>query len=117
PPSYAGGRSAGYDPKQYWKLDNSYGDFRQHRAALEELLKKGVEPVADLVLNHRAGDTGWADFKNPDWGTWAICRDDEVFSHGPVEYRNLPLDQRGAAEEVPKEYAQHGGTTYQYGSF
>jgi alpha-amylase len=117
PPCYAGERSAGYNPKQYWKLDNSYGTFAQHRAMLEALLGKGVEPVADLVLNHRDGDTGWADFKNPDWGPWAVCRDDELFSKGPVEFRNLPLDQRGAAEERPTGYTQHGGTTYQYDSF
>ncbi len=66
PPCWAGPRSAGYNPKQLWKFDNSYGSFDQHRAALEALLKAGVEPVADLVLNHRDGETGWADFKNPD---------------------------------------------------
>src|ERR1700750_2799285 len=32
PPSYAGRRSAGYNPKQYWRLDNSYGTRQQHRA-------------------------------------------------------------------------------------
>src|SRR5438067_1773299 len=77
PPCWAGERSAGYNPKQYWKLDNSYGTFDQHRAMLEALLKNGLEPVADLVLNHRDGNTGWVDFKNPDWGLWAICRSDE----------------------------------------
>src|SRR3954465_12875296 len=30
PPSWAGPRSAGYNPKQYWKLDNSYGDEKLH---------------------------------------------------------------------------------------
>jgi hypothetical protein len=74
PPSYAGGRSAGYNPKQYWRLDNSYGDFNLHRAMLEELLAKGAEPIADIVINHRDGNTDWADFKNPDWGVNTICR-------------------------------------------
>src|SRR5262245_51032055 len=36
PPSFAGSRSAGYNPKQYWKLDNSYGDFALHRQMLEK---------------------------------------------------------------------------------
>jgi alpha-amylase len=117
PPCYCGQRSAGYNPKQYFKLDNSYGTFEQHRAMLEALLQNGVEPVADLVLNHRDGDTGWVDFKNPDWGLWAICRSDEAFSdpHSPV--KDTPVEQRGAEEERPLPYAPGRVTTYQYGSF
>src|SRR5207244_2015741 len=117
PPSYAGARSAGYNPKQYWKLDNSYGSFAQHRALLEELLARGVEPIADVVINHRDGDTSWADFKNPDWGLWAICRGDEAFSKDGSPVKDTPENQRGAEEERPVEYTQHGGTTYEYGDF
>ena len=69
PPSFASQHSAGYDPKEYYNLNNSYGDFAQHRAMLEALLTNGVEPIADIVVNHRNGSTGWADFRNPDWGT------------------------------------------------
>lgn len=117
PPSWAGGRSAGYNPRQYWRFENSYGDFKQHRAMLKALLKAGVEPVADVVINHRDGEQDWADFKNPDWGPDTICRDDEVFIRGPEKWRQIPLDKRGAAEERPREYTQHGGTTHQYASF
>src|SRR3954463_4815802 len=90
PPSYAGERSAGYNPKQYWKLDNSYGDFALHRALLEELLRKGVEPVADVVINHRDGNTGWGDFKNPDWGLATITRFDEAFTSTDSPLRTTP---------------------------
>ena len=69
PPSYAGDLSAGYNTKQYFRLDNSYGSFDQHRAALKALLENGVEPVADLVINHREGNTNWADFKKSRLGT------------------------------------------------
>lgn len=117
PPSWAGERSAGYNPKQYWKFENSYGSDKQHRAMLEELLKKGVEPVADLVLNHRDGDSDWADFKNPDWGPETICREDEVFVNGPARFKLVPPNKRGASEPRPKEYTQHGGSTFQYESF
>jgi alpha-amylase len=117
PPSWAGGRSAGYNPKQYWKFENSYGDVKQHRAMLEALLKAGVEPVADLVLNHRAGESGWADFKNPDWGLWAVCRSDEAFHSPDSPLKDTPEVQQGAEEERPKEYTRHGGTCYQYPSF
>jgi alpha-amylase len=117
PPSWAGGRSAGYNPRELWRFDNSYGSEKQHRAMLEELLKSGVEPVADIVINHRDGSTSWADFKNPDWGTRAICRHDEAFHHHDSPVKGTPEKDRGADEEQPKEYTQHGGTTYAYDSF
>jgi len=114
PPSYAGELSAGYNPKQYFRLDNSYGSFGQHRAALKALLENGVEPVADIVINHRDGNTGWADFKNPDWGPWAICRTDEAFTHSESGITDTPADQRGDCEE---ESDYRPERTYQYPDF
>src|SRR5215831_6747434 len=105
PPAYSGDLSAGYNPKQYFRLDNSYGTLDQHRAALVALLQNGVEPIADIVINHRDGTDHWADFKNPDWGTWSICRDDECFSKVGSEVRDTPVAQRGADEESVAEYA------------
>ena len=117
PPSFAGRYSAGYNPKEYFNLNNSYGDFAEHRSMLTALLGNGIEPIADIVINHRDGSRAWADFRNPDWGTWAITRDDEAFTNPASEIFGTPVDRRGAAEERPVEYAQHGGTTYEYGSF
>lgn len=117
PPSFAGEISAGYNPREYFNLNNTYGSLQQHRTMLESLLQNGVEPVADIVINHRDGLRGWADFKNPDWGTWAITANDEAFVNPDSEIYNTPESQRGAAEENPSAYAGHGGTTYGYGSF
>lgn len=117
PPSFAGEVSAGYNPKEYFRLDNSYGSFEQHRAMLETLLRQGVEPVADIVINHRDGVSGWADFKNPDWGPWAICETDEAFQNPASGITGTPPAERGRCEERPAEYTRHGGTTYQYESF
>lgn len=117
PPSFAGEISAGYNPKEYFRLDNSYGSFAQHRAMLEELLRQGVEPVADIVINHRDGSSGWADFRNPAWGAWAVCRTDEAFRNTGSGIAGTPEDERGNCEEKPAEYTRHGGTTLQYESF
>ncbi len=117
PPSFAGEYSAGYNPKEYFRLDNSYGSFAEHRAMLEELLRAGVEPVADVVINHRDGLGGWADFENPDWGPWAICETDEAFRDERSGISTTATDERGRCEERPAEYTSHGGTTYQYESF
>ncbi len=117
PPSFAGKYSAGYNPKEYFNLNNSYGSFTQQRAMLEELLHKGIEPVADIVINHRDGTHGWADFSNPAWDTRAITREDEAFTNEESEVYGTPEEMRGAYEEKPIEYTRHGGTTYGYGSF
>lgn len=107
----------GYNPKEYFTLSNSYGNVQQHRAALEGLLQHGIEPVADIVINHRDDSQGWADFKNPAWGTWAITRNDEAFTDPRSEVFGTPVEQRGAAEEKDTEYAGPGETTYSYSSF
>jgi alpha-amylase len=117
PPTYAGQLSAGYNPKEYFTFENSYGTFHQQRSMLVSLLEHGIEPVADIVINHRDGSQQWADFKNPAWGTWAITRDDEAFSNPGSEVFNTPVDQRGSPEEVPSEYAGQRGPTYAYDSF
>ncbi len=117
PPSFAGEYSAGYNPKEYFNLNNSYGTFQQHRAMLEVLLQNGVEPVADIVINHRDGSTGWANFKNPDWDTRTITQNDEAFTNPNSEVFKTPLELRGKAEEQPSEYTQHKGTAYGYDSF
>jgi alpha-amylase len=117
PPSCAGELSAGYNSKQYWNLNNSYGDEALHRSMLKELWNKGVEPVADIVINHRDGDHSWADFKNPDWGLDTITRHDEAFTNPRSPVHGTPKPERGGGEEKPSEYASHGGTTYGYGSF
>jgi alpha-amylase len=114
PPAYAGDLSAGYNPKQFFRLDNSYGSLQQHQAALAALLQNGVEPVADIVINHRDGTSRWADFQNPSWGPWSICADDEAFSNPASEVVSTPADQRGKCEEtVP----YRPGGTYAYPSF
>jgi alpha-amylase len=116
PPAYSGDFDEGYGPREYFNLENSYGTQRQQRAMLEALLKKGVEPVADLVLNHRNGSSGWASFKNPSWGTWAICADDEAFSTPDSGIQNTPMEQRGNCEEKAS-YIDKNDKTYAYGVY
>lgn len=117
PPSFAGKYSAGYNPKEFFNLNNSYGTLQQQRSMLHALLANGVEPVADIVINHRDGATGWADFKNPDWDTRAITQNDEAFTNPNSEVFDTPLELRGKPEEQPSQYAQHKGTAYGYDSF
>ncbi len=117
PPSYAGVRSAGYNPKEYYRLDNSYGSWDQHRRLLEALLGAGIEPVADVVINHRDGTNSWADFRNPDWGTWAVVRGDDAFYKADSPIKNTPESERGKPEETRAPYGGTNARTYEYGDF
>jgi alpha-amylase len=65
----------GYEPRELNKLDSEYGSEIELRDAITAL--RPVKAIADIVINHRSGSTGWRDFKNPDWGPEAIAGDDE----------------------------------------
>jgi alpha-amylase len=85
PPSK--GEGAGYHPHELNDFNNNYGNATQHRNLIQALLTKGLEPIADVVVNHRNGSGGWATFKDPKWPSTFICSDDE-FWFQPLS--NLP---------------------------
>lgn len=78
PPS--NGEGAGYHPHELNKFSNNYGSEASHKAALKALLEKGIEPIADVVINHRSGTNDWSTFTNPKWPADFICSDDEFWS-------------------------------------
>lgn len=66
-----------YYPNQWYNLDSQWGTKANLLKAINALHSSAVKVVADVVVNHRNGTTGWADFTNPDWPTTVITRDDE----------------------------------------
>jgi alpha-amylase len=40
-------------PGQLYKLESSYGNEQQLTALLAALREAGIEPLADIVINHR----------------------------------------------------------------
>ena len=79
PPSNAGSLE-GYLPRELNNFSNNYGNLAEHQNVLNVLHNNGIEAIADIVINHRVGNTNWVDFANPTWGTWAITANDEVWS-------------------------------------
>lgn len=79
PPSDAGSLE-GYLPRELNNFENNYGSLQAHLDLLNALNSKGIEPIADIVINHRVGSTNYVDFTNPEWGTDAITSNDEVWS-------------------------------------
>lgn len=116
PASHAGG-GAGYSPTEYFNLNNEYGDSVKHRAMLEELWKNGIEPIADIVINHRNGVNSWAKFRNPNWDTKTICSSDEAFSNCNSEVYNTKMKMRGNDEEEVGNYDRSRGRAFSYESF
>ncbi len=105
PPSDSNGDAPeGYAPKMLNILSNAYGTESEQKAMINAI--KPTKAIADIVINHRAGTTNWADFTNPSWTDdyYSICSDDECFSDS-----NSPI----------KGNANHGAadTGEGYGSF
>ena len=76
PPSDSAARE-GYLPRQLNKLDSSYGSSAELTNVISAFKSKGVKAIADVVVNHRVGTTGWSDFTNPNWTTYTIVNNDE----------------------------------------
>ncbi len=82
PPVSDAASPEGYLPRELNNLNSAYGN----RKSLERLIKKchqhEIKVIADIVINHRVGTKGWADFTNPDWDNWTITYNDEWRSKG-----------------------------------
>lgn len=66
-----------YYPTEWYNLNGQWGKREQLEKAIAAMHAAGLKVLADIVLNHRNGKTDWADFKNPDWPTNVIVKDDE----------------------------------------
>ncbi|OGR41691.1 MAG: alpha-amylase [Elusimicrobia bacterium GWA2_61_42] len=77
PPSSDSLAPEGYLPRKLNVQDSNYGTAAQLGAAVRALHARGIRVIADIVVNHRVGTKGWADFAAPAWGPDSVCSDDE----------------------------------------
>ena len=93
PPPSASVSKEGYLPTQYYDLSSRYGNIKSLKSLTTSLLKQGMRPVADIVINHRCADAQdehgvWNTFRDDiphpgsriDWGPWAITCNDPDFN-------------------------------------
>ncbi|MEC5395380.1 chitobiase/beta-hexosaminidase C-terminal domain-containing protein [Bergeyella sp. RCAD1439] len=79
PPPSASTGGVGYFPTELFNFKStSWGTEAQLKKMLEHMNALGLNPIADVVANHRSGTTGWTDFTNPTWGCDAIVINDEA---------------------------------------
>ena len=117
--------SEGYAPTELNNLNNCYGTESELKSMIQSI--KPTKAIADIVVNHRAGSTCWADFKNPDWGVVkgsnykVICSDDEGFGdRGDSHMKSVSASMRGNADISGGGYSayrdlDHSNTTVQQG--
>ena len=77
PPPSDSGAVEGYMPRQLNNLNSKYGSSAELTNVVRAFTNNGIKAVADVVVNHRGGTTGWSDLTNPNWTTWAIVNNDE----------------------------------------
>lgn len=81
-----GGNNMGYHPRQWNNQTSCWGTAEQLKTLISTLHNSNVKVIADIVVNHRAGDTGWGNFTKDDFGTYGsyqlttdhICSNDEM---------------------------------------
>lgn len=82
----AGSPTMGYMPV-YWftNHNSSFGTQVQLREMIDTFKAKGTGIIADVVVNHRVGKSGWYDFPEETWngksyriGLEGICSNDEM---------------------------------------
>ena len=79
PPASASTGGVGYFPTEWYNFSQtSWGSEAQLKKMLNTMNARGINPIADIVVNHRSGTTGWTDFTNPTWGCETIVSNDEA---------------------------------------
>ncbi len=86
----SGSPTMGYMPIYWFTNHNcSFGTESQLREMISTYKEKGVGIIADCVINHRVGVSGWGDFPSEEWNgqTWhigpeGVCSTDEWKNNG-----------------------------------
>lgn len=89
-----GGMNMGYHPYQWHNLSSSWGNQSQLTTLIKSLKAGGCKAVADIVVNHRAGNSANGDFPQDNFGTYGtfkipnscITKDDEKSNGSATDY-------------------------------
>ncbi|MCL1942393.1 MAG: starch-binding protein [Candidatus Azobacteroides sp.] len=89
PPSARSTGGMGYLPIEYFNQNSPFGTAAELKTLISTLKNKGCKAMADIVINHRCGATGWCDVLSETYngrsyigGMASICNDDESKNNG-----------------------------------
>ena len=91
----------GYYDIWWFDQKSAFGTADQLKTMIQTFKSKGLKTIADVVINHKNGNTGWIDFPNETYTstttgktyklTWTpsadICNDDEANTQSSSPYR------------------------------
>ncbi|WP_010661853.1 starch-binding protein [Marinilabilia salmonicolor] len=96
--------SMGYLPVFYFDQSSSFGTQAELKTLIQTLNNNGTKAIADIVINHRNGETNWVDFPDEtyggttySWGLEAICEGDEVKDQN-LAYDHIPTGNPDTGE-------------------
>ena len=85
PPSGNSSNDMGYIPIRWFDQNSAFGTQTELKTLITNLNAKGTKAIADVVVNHRGGQTSWTDFATETYngvtyimGPAQICSTDEV---------------------------------------
>ena len=86
PPMSKSTGGTGYHPVRYGSLDSDWGTKTNLTQLITILHQNGAKVVADIVINHAEGSSGWCTFAKQNFGTYGtfeptaawICKTDEM---------------------------------------
>ena len=74
----------GYSDIWWFDQKSCFGTAEELKSMIQTFKSKGLFTIADVVINHKNGNTSWCDFPTETWNghtmTWSladICQDDE----------------------------------------
>ncbi len=103
PPSAFSSGGTGYMPKQWSNQNGSWGSVNALKRLINALQANNCRAIADIVVNHRDGKSGWMDFYTDDFGQYGsftfgrehVCSNDEAQYSSSVPANQKPT---GAAD-------------------
>ncbi len=108
---------AGYDISDYQAIDPVFGTFEDFDELLEEVHRRGMKLVMDLVVNHTSDEHPWfvesassPESPKRDWYWWRSPRDGKVPGEAGAEPNNWASFFSGSAwqhDEASGEYYLH----------
>ncbi len=121
PPASQSTGGVGYIPTKLYNFSyTSWGSEAQLNTMLTTYNNLQMYPIADIVVNHRGGTTGWVDFTEPTWPTNTICvNDDGGWTANPASGSGVTAGDLGA-NDTGEDFSgardlDHTNTTVQNG--